>query len=148
SHPQLRYQDIQSITQTTIWMRTDQSPFADVRVRRAISHAIDRHGIIDAVWLRGQPSPGVAPGLAEWSLPIEQLGEGAKYYRYDPKEARRLLTEAGYPKGFKNQLTTTSGYGRDLLDAVQLVQSYFKEVGIEVELKIQEYGAYQATTGQ
>jgi ABC-type transport system substrate-binding protein len=36
----------------------------------------------------------------------------------------------------------------DLLDAVQLVQSYLEEVGIEVELKIQEYGAYQATTGQ
>jgi peptide/nickel transport system substrate-binding protein len=148
SHPHLRYQDMQSITQTTIWMRNDQPPFADVRVRRAISHAIDRQGIIDAVWMRGQLSPGVAPGLAEWSLPIEQLGEGAKYYRYDPKEARRLLAEAGYPKGFKTQLATTSGYGRDLLDAVQLVQSYLKEVGIEVELKIQEYGAYQATTGQ
>jgi peptide/nickel transport system substrate-binding protein len=148
SHPQLRFQDMQSITQTTIWMRTDQPPFADVRVRRAISHAIDRQGIIEGVWMRGQPSPGVAPGLAEWSLPIDQLGEGAKYYRYDPKEARRLLAEAGYPKGFKSQLATTSGYGRDLLDAVQLVQSYLKEVGIEAELKIQEYGAYQATTGQ
>jgi peptide/nickel transport system substrate-binding protein len=148
SHPHLSYQDMQSITQTTIWMRTDQPPFTDVRVRRAISHAIDRQGIIDAVWMRGQPSPGVAPGLAEWSLPIDQLGEGAKYYRYDPKEARRLLAEAGHPKGFKAQLTTTSGYGRDLLDAVQLVQRYLKEVGVEVELKIQEYGAYQATTGQ
>jgi peptide/nickel transport system substrate-binding protein len=148
SHPHLRYQDMQSITQTTIWLRTDQPPFTDVRVRRAISHAIDRQGIIDAVWMRGQLSPGVAPGLAEWSLPIDQLGEGAKYYRYDPQEARRLLVEAGFPKGFKTQLVTTSGYGRDLLDAVQLVQRYLKEVGIEVELKIQEYGAYQATTGQ
>jgi peptide/nickel transport system substrate-binding protein len=148
SHPHLHYEDMQSITQTTIWMRTDQPPFTDVRVRRAISHAIDRQGIIDAVWMRGQPSPGVAPGLTEWSLPIDQLGEGAKYYQYDPKEARRLLAEAGYPKGFKTQLATTSGYGRDLLDAVQLVQSYLKEVSIEVELKIQEYGAYQATTGQ
>ncbi|MGH8064496.1 MAG: ABC transporter substrate-binding protein [Candidatus Entotheonellia bacterium] len=148
SHPHLRYQDMQSITQTTIWMRTDQPPFTDARVRRAISHAIDRQGIIEAVWVRGQPSPGVAPGLAEWSLPIDQLGEGAKYYRHDPQEARRLLAEAGYPKGFKTQLATTSGYGRDLLDAVQLVQRYLKEVGIEVELKIQEYGAYQATTGQ
>jgi peptide/nickel transport system substrate-binding protein len=148
SHPHLRYQDMQSITQTTIWMRTDQPPFSDVRVRRAISHAIDRQGIIEAVWVRGQPSPGVAPGLAEWSLAIDQLGEGAKYYRYDPKEARRLLAEAGYSKGLKTQLSTTSGYGRDLLDAVQLVQRYLKEVGVEVELKIQEYGAYQATTGQ
>jgi ABC-type transport system substrate-binding protein len=104
--------------------------------------------ILGAVWMRGQPSPGVAPGLAEWSLPIEQLGEGAKHYRYDPQEARRLLPESGYPRGFKTMLSTTGGYGRDLLDAAQLVQRYLKEVGIEVELKLQEYGAYQATTGQ
>jgi peptide/nickel transport system substrate-binding protein len=148
SHPQLRYQDMQATNATTIWMRTDQPPFTDVRVRRAISHAVDRQGLIEAVWMRGAPSPAVPPGLAEWSLPIEQLGEGAKYYQYDPKEARRLLAEAGHPKGLKTTLTTTGGYGRDLLDAVQMVQRDLKEVGIEVELKIQEYGAYQATTGQ
>ena len=148
SHPHLRSQDIQSNTKTTIWMRTDKPPFTDVRVRRAISHAIDRQGLIEAVWMRGEPSPAVAPGLAQWSLPIDQLGEGAKYYRYDPQEARRLLAEAGYPKGLKTTLTTTGGYGRDLIDAVQMVLRYLKEVGIEAELKIQEYGAYQATTGQ
>jgi peptide/nickel transport system substrate-binding protein len=148
SHPQLRYQDMLANNATTIWMRTDKSPFTDVRVRRAMSHAIDRQGLIEAVWMRGELSPAVPRGLAEWSLPIEQLGEGAKYYRYDPQEARRLLTEAGYAKGFKTTLNATGGYGRDMLDAVQLVQRYLKEVGIEVELKIQEYGAYQATTGQ
>ncbi len=148
SHPQLRYQDIQSNTKTVIWMRTDQPPFTDVRVRRAISHAIDRQGLIEAVWMRGQPSPAIAPGLAEWSLPIDQLGEGAKYYRYDPQEARRLLAEGGHPQGFKTTLTATSGYGRDLIDAAQMVQRDLKAVGIEAELKLQEYGAYQATTGQ
>jgi peptide/nickel transport system substrate-binding protein len=148
SHPHLRYQDMQSNTKTTIWMRTDQPPFNDVRVRRAISQAIDRQGLFEGVWMRGQPSPAVAPGLAEWSLPIDQLGEGAKYFRYDPQEARRLLAEAGYPKGFKTTLTTTGGYGRDLIDAVQMVQRDLKEVGVEAELKLQEYGAYQATTGQ
>jgi peptide/nickel transport system substrate-binding protein len=148
SHPQLRYQDMLANNATTIWMRTDKSPFTDVRVRRAISHAIDRQGVIEAVWMRGELSPAIPRGLAEWSLPIDQLGEGAKYYRYDPQESRRLLTEAGYAKGFKTTLMATGGYGRDMLDAVQLVQRYLKEVGIEVELKIQEYGAYQATTGQ
>jgi peptide/nickel transport system substrate-binding protein len=148
SHPNLRFQDMLANNATTIWMRTDKSPFTDVRVRRAMSHAIDRQGLIEAVWMRGELSPAVPRGLAEWSLPIEQLGEGAKYYRYDPQEARRLLTEAGYAKGFKTTLNATGGYGRDMLDAVQLVQRYLKEVGIEVELKIQEYGAYQATTGQ
>ena len=148
SHPNLRFQDMLANNATTIWMRTDKSPFTDVRVRRAISHAIDRQGVIEAVWMRGELSPAVPRGLAEWSLPIDQLGEGAKYYRYDPQEARRLLAEAGYAKGFKTALNATGGYGRDLLDAAQLVQRYLKEVGIEVELKIQEYGAYQATTGQ
>ena len=148
SHPNLRFQDMLANNATTIWMRTDKSPFTDVRVRRAISHAIDRQGVIEAVWMRGELSPAVPRGLAEWSLPIDQLGEGAKYYRYDAQEARRLLAEAGYAKGFKTALNATGGYGRDLLDAAQLVQRYLKEVGIEVELKIQEYGAYQATTGQ
>ena len=148
SHPTLHFQDMLANNATTIWMRTDKSPFTDVRVRRAISHAIDRQGVIEAVWMRGELSPAVPRGLAEWSLPIDQLGEGAKYYRYDAQEARRLLAEAGYAKGFKTALNATGGYGRDLLDAAQLVQRYLKEVGIEVELKIQEYGAYQATTGQ
>jgi peptide/nickel transport system substrate-binding protein len=137
-----------AINATTIWMRTDQPPFTDVRVRRAISMAIDRQAIIEAVYVRGEPSPAIGRGLAQWSLPIDQLGAGAKYYQYDPKAAKRLLAEAGYPKGLKTSLTATGGYGRDLIDAVQLVQRYLKDVGMEVELKIQEYGAYQATTGQ
>jgi peptide/nickel transport system substrate-binding protein len=146
SHPRLVYRDFQSNVAGVIRMRTDQPPFNDVRVRRAVSHAIDRQGLIEAVSLRGQPSPAIPPGLAEWSLPIDQLGAGAKYYQHNPQEARRLLAEAGYPKGFKTPLTVSSGYSRDLLDAVQLVQQYLKDVGIEAELKIQEYGAYMATT--
>jgi peptide/nickel transport system substrate-binding protein len=148
SNPPLRYQDILANNATTIWMRTDQPPFTDVRVRRAISLAVDRQAILEAVYLRGEPSPAIPRGIGEWSMPIEQLGEGAKYYRYDPKEARRLLAEAGYPKGLKSSLTATGGYGHDLIDAVQLVLRYLKDVGIEAELKLQEYGAYMATTGQ
>jgi peptide/nickel transport system substrate-binding protein len=148
SHPHLVYQDFLSNVTGAIFMRTDMPPFNDVRVRRAISHAIDRQGLIEAVSIRGQPTPAIAAGLIEWSLPIDQLGEGAKYYQYDPKEARRLLADAGFPKGFKTQLTATPGYGRDLIDAVQLIQRFLKDVGIEAELKLQEYGAYVATTAQ
>src|SRR2546425_3211329 len=148
SHPHLLYRDFLDNAGIAIWMRTDQPPFNDVRVRRAISQAVDRQGLIEAVYLRGEPSPAIGRGLAQWSLPIDQLGEGAKYYQYNPKEARRLLAEAGYAKGLKTQLTVSSGYGRDLIEATQLVQRYLKDVGMEAELKIQEYGAYQATTGQ
>jgi peptide/nickel transport system substrate-binding protein len=148
SHPHLQYHDFQSQSGSVITMRTDMPPFNDVRVRRAISHAIDRQALIEAVWGRGEPTPAVSRGLVDWSLPIEQLGAGAKYYQYDPKEAQRLLAEAGYPKGFKTTLTVSSGYGRDLLDDAQLLLRYFKDIGIEAELKIQEHGAYVATTVQ
>jgi peptide/nickel transport system substrate-binding protein len=148
THPHLLYQDFLATGTTLIFIRTDQPPFTDVRVRRAISHAIDRQAIIDAVYLKGEPSPAIPPGLPEWSLRIDQLGAGAKYYQYNPREARRLLAEASFPNGFKTQLATTGGLGPDLLDAVQLAQRHLKEVGIDAQLKLQEYGAYMATTFQ
>ena len=148
THPQLAYQDFLGNMVYAISLRTDQPPFTDVRVRRAISRAIDRRALIDAVWMRGEPSGPLSRGLKDWALPVDQLGEGAKYYRYDPREAQRLLAEAGYPNGFKTQLTATPGYGTDLIDAAQLVLGQLKDVGIVAELKIQEYGAYQATTIQ
>jgi peptide/nickel transport system substrate-binding protein len=146
SHPQLRYQDSLFPNSSRLFMRTDQPPFNDVRVRRALSQAMDRQALIEAVWGRGEPTAAVPRGLQEWSLPVDQLGAGAKYYQYDPKEAKRFLAEAGFPNGLKTPLHATGGFGPDFLDAVQLVQRYLKDVGIEAELKLQEYGAYIATT--
>lgn len=148
SHPHLMYRDFLSIVTSGLTMRTDQPPFNDVRVRRAVSHAIDRQGLIEAVALRGELTPAVSRGLPEWSLSIDQLGAGAKYYQYNVPEAKRLLAAAGYPQGFKTQLTATSGLGRDLIDAAQLVQRFLKEIGVSADLKLQEYGAYMATTVQ
>jgi peptide/nickel transport system substrate-binding protein len=148
SHPHVIYQEMLNNVVGRIYMRTDHPPFNDVCVRRAISHAIDRQGLLAAVGTHGEPTPAVARGLAEWSLPIEQLGEGAKYYRHDPQEARRLLAEAGFPNGFQTQFHATGGYGPDFLDAVQMAQHNLKDVGIDAPLKLQEYGAYLATTNQ
>src|SRR5438132_4620858 len=148
THPHLVYQDFLSTVSHAIYMRTDQAPFNDVRVRRAISHAVNRQEIIDAVWIRGEPIPAVSRGLSEWSPRIDELGAVARYYQYNPKEARRLLAEAGVPKGFKTLLHTTNGTGTGpaMVDAAQLAQHSLKEVGIETELKIEEYGAYMART--
>jgi len=146
SQPQLVYRDWVSNVTQGIYMRTDKPPFNDVRVRRAISHAIDRQAIIESVYLKGEPTPAIGRGLTEWSPRVDQLGPGATYYRYDPKEARRLLAEAGFPNGLKTQITATPGYGIDIVDAVQMVQRQLKESGIDAELKLQEYGAYIGTT--
>ena len=144
--PGLVYQDYLGNVTTGIYMRTDKPPFNDVRVRRAISLAVDRQAIIDAVYIKGEPTPAIARGVSEWSPRIDQLGAGAQYYRRDVKEARRLLAEAGFPNGLKTQLNATPGYGSDMTDALQLVQRQLKEGGINAEIKFQEYGAYMAST--
>ena len=144
--PGLRMVEFPANQLNHISMRTDQKPYSDVRVRQAISHAIDRQGIVDAVYEGvGSPQPPVPPGLRDWSLPVAQMGDGAKYYRYDPAEARRLLAAAGYPNGFQASLCFTTYGSTVLVDTMQLVLKYLKEVGIDAKLDQKEYGAYIAS---
>jgi ABC-type transport system substrate-binding protein len=127
-------------------MRVDQKPFSDVRVRRAMSLAIDRQGYIDAILEGvGVMNPPVPAALKDWSLPVNQLGDGARYYRYDPKEAKRLLAEAGYPNGFPGTICFTTYGSTVLVDGAQLVIKNLKDVGIDARLDQKEYGAYIST---
>src|SRR2546426_2786680 len=99
SHPQLAYQDFLSNVTTGIYMRTDKPPLNDVRVRRAISHAVDRRAIIEAAFPPGEPTPPLRRGLTQWVPPVEPLGPRAPYYRPHPQEARPPLGQAGLPPG-------------------------------------------------
>src|SRR5215472_452140 len=83
--------------------------------------------------------------LSDWALPIAELGEGARYYRYDPGEARRLLAAAGHPNGFAASVCFATCGSTQLVDTAQLVLKDLKAVGIDAELDQKEYGAYQAT---
>ena len=144
--PRLQTVEFPSNVMTHISMRTDQKPFNDPRVRQAMSLAIDRQGILDATAEGvGVFNPPVPAALKDWSLPMDQLGEGGKYYKYDPKEAKRLLGEAGYPNGFPASICFTTYGSTVLVDAAQLVLKYLKDVGIESKLDQKEYGAYIST---
>ena len=98
------------------------------------------------MFVKGEPTPAISRGAPEWSPRIDQLGPGGSYYRYDPKEARRLLAEAGYPQGLKTKLNVTAGYGSDIVDSFELAQRQLKESGIDAEINMQEFGAYVSTT--
>ncbi|HXH81348.1 MAG TPA: ABC transporter substrate-binding protein [Candidatus Tectomicrobia bacterium] len=142
----VRTAEFPSNVMSHISMRTDQKPFSDVRVRRAISLAIDRQGLIDAVAEGvGVFNPPVPAALKEWTLPIDQLGEGAKWYRHDPAEAKKLLAAAGYPGGFPASVCFTTYGSTVLVDSMQLILKYLKDVGIDAKLDQKEYGAYIST---
>ena len=141
--PGLKTMEYGSNQMSHISMRTDQKPFSDVRVRHALSHAIDRQGIIDATLEGvGNINSAVPYGLKEWSLPVKELGEGAKYFKYDPAEAKRLLAAAGYPNGFQGSLCFTTYGSTVLVDQMQMLLKNLKDVGIDAKLDQKEYGAY------
>ena len=144
--PQLRTMEFPSNVMSHISMRADQKPFADVRVRQAMSMAIDRQRIIDDILEGvGVVNPPVPAALKEWTVPIDQLGEGAKYYKYDPAEAKRLLAAAGYANGFPGSVCFTTYGSTVLVDSMQLVLKNLKDVGIDAKLDQKEYGAYIST---
>jgi ABC-type transport system substrate-binding protein len=111
-----------------------------------MSLAIDRKAIIESVFEGvGAMNPPVPAGLREWSVPFDKLGEGAKYYKHDPAEAKRLLAAAGYPKGFPASVCFTTYGSTIVVDQMQLVLKYLKDVGIDAKLDTKEYGAYIST---
>ena len=130
-----------------IYVRNDKPPFNDVRVRRAMSLAINRQAIIDATYEgNGAFNPPVPAALKDWSIPIDQLGEGARYYKPDPAAARKLMAEAGHPNGFQATMDFTTYGSNVLVDQMQLILKDLKSIGIEIKLNTKEYGAYIATT--
>jgi len=145
--PRLQTIEYPNAVMSHIYTRTDKPPFSDVRVRRAMSLAVNRPRIIDSVYEGvGALNPSVPAALKDWSVPMDQLGEGAQYFKPDLPRARKLMAEAGYPNGFSATVDFTTYGSQVLTDMVQLVLKDLKDIGIDAKLVTKEYGAYIATT--
>lgn len=112
-------------------------PFHDLRVRKAISHAINTEAILKNV-LKGNGSIG---GGYESPF-IPGAHQGLKPYPFDPALAKRLLREAGYPDGLKTTLYTPKG--RYFMDeeVARDIQAQLKQVGIVVKIEIPNWTTY------
>jgi peptide/nickel transport system substrate-binding protein len=112
-----------------------KSPWHDVRVRLAASHAIDRRTIAEADSLGASPPMGsMIPSAIEFALPVEP-------HRYDVARARQLLREAGYPNGFDaGEMVGTVQFAT----AAEAVISSLQTVGIRARFRTMERVAYLA----
>ena len=118
--------------QASYEFQANKAPFTDVRVRRAISMAIDRRtvwaGGSDGNMLPGMPMPWHLMGR---ELPI-RLEESGPWYQYDPVKAKQLLTEAGFADGMKIIVNAASTSGQ-LFDMNTVAAAQLKK-NLNVEL--------------
>ena len=113
------------------------NPLKDQRVRKALSKAINRQGIVDRI-MEGLaiPAGGV---LAEGFFGVNPK---LKAEPYDPEAARKLLTEAGYPNGFA--VTIHGPNDRYLNDEkiLQAVGPMFNRIGVDTKVVTQPWSTF------
>ena len=113
---------------------TPDSPFRDVRVRRAINYAMDRDGIVTLLNGAAQPAKGF------WRPTDARFGRPVNDYRYDPARAKALLAQAGYPPDKLvpvKILTTPTAPGQMLsLPMNELLQQSARKAGFDLEFEV------------
>jgi peptide/nickel transport system substrate-binding protein len=122
-----------------MYVNQDREPFTDVRVRRAMSMAIDREALGESLYGSGDYTGPVNAHLVDFALPSDELAE---LMPYDPEAATQLLADAGYPDGFSTTLMVTPGYGPRVVNGAEWVVEDLAAIGIEAEIEVVDYAAY------
>jgi peptide/nickel transport system substrate-binding protein len=124
-----------------IGVNTRKKPLDDVRVRQAISYALDRQQICEAgdfglcTPIDGPTGPG-SPWYFDYAP-----------YKQDIEKAKALLTEAGYPDGFDLELMPTSAYPVTVRQA-QVVQQQLAAIGIRATINAPEWAQWLELEGK
>jgi oligopeptide transport system substrate-binding protein len=126
------------------YVQTKRPPLDDLRVRKALSMALDRAEITSKLMPSGDPPSYslVPPGIPGYQQQLTDRG--------NPDEARRLLTEAGYPegRGFPRLeiVTNTQESHQQIAELVR--KQWQRELGITTRTRNEEWGAYHSSLRQ
>ncbi|OLD65805.1 MAG: hypothetical protein AUI47_01325 [Acidobacteria bacterium 13_1_40CM_2_68_5] len=146
--PRLRLVRVPDLSYHFICWNTARPLFADARVRRALTMAIDREAIIEAL-LPGTGRPCAGPVLSFLWAHDPSL----RPLPYDPDAARALLKESGWEdrdgdglldrdgRPFRFDLETNQG-SRLRADVAQMVAEQLRRIGIEATPRVYEFGAF------
>jgi peptide/nickel transport system substrate-binding protein len=127
----------------SLFMRTDLEPFSDVNVRRALNMSLDRDAIVNdlfggnAFYWGWSTTP--LPDQATIHIPFDELPQSTQdIYTYNVAGAKQLLSDAGYPNGFKTKVWTTAPF----VDWVEVIQAMFADIDVELEIEVVEHGTW------
>jgi len=147
TNPELKSRRLFGSNSYVLCLRTDiaGTPLANVKVRQALSMAIDRNAIInglyggDATIMQWpyQPSAGAA------FTPVDQLpADLKKLFEYHPQDAKALIAEAGYPTGFDLTIELLQGTYAGGTDLYSVVKSNWDSIGIKTTLLVDDATAF------
>ncbi|WP_438005773.1 ABC transporter substrate-binding protein [Sorangium sp. So ce321] len=136
----------------TLYPNATKKPFNDIKLRKAISMAIDRAQIAKIAvngYTVGADATGLDDAYARWR---NEKAAAADWTTYDVAKANALLDEAGYAKGsdgirakdgkpLKFDINVVTGWS-DWVRAVQITTQNLKAVGIEATLKTYDFSAF------
>ena len=129
---------------TWLNLSRDNPLFSDVKVRRALLHAIDRDAMVQNLF-RGEKVVSDMPLSRVRKIYKKALG-AVTIYKYDPERAKKLLAEAGWKPGSDGILTNAKGERmefefrvtaerRDHEQAEAIIADYWKKIGVRTNIK-------------
>jgi len=119
---------------------TLMKPFDDVRVRKALNHAINKAAIIDTVFQgAGKPAKNPIPPTI-WSYNNATVDDA-----FDLETAKKLLADAGYPNGFEMKIwamPVQRPYNPNARRMAEVIQADWAKIGVKAEIVSYEWGEY------
>lgn len=126
-----------------MWLEVNlrEKPLQDLKVRQAISLALNRERIVEVIWY-GQGKPARGPIVSTGTY----FNKALPAYEYDPVKAAKLLDEAGYPRGAGNVRfrlgQTFLPYGENWIRLAEYVRQDLGKIGIAIETRSYDLGGW------
>ena len=125
-----------------LYLNNKEKPFDDVRVRQALSFAIDKKAIMDFV------SDGKGTAIGSSMFPAfgkYYMPELNDTYTQNIEKAKELLSEAGYPDGFTLDITVPSNYSQHV-ETAQVLKEQLKQIGVNANINLVEWDTWLSET--